>query len=317
MDGVISFDILKEKISSTYPKESQFLHNLLAVLDNEHLLEDCFFNKNSFDYDQERWSKNTEFFGAYCRSNENKYEKQHKLSMIKVTVLGLGGVGSNVLLNLAALGVLNIKIIDFDVVSLSNLNRQVLYNELDIGNYKCDIAKTKILDFLPEANIEQFNKKIESEHDIEKIIYDQDFVIAAADVPRDLILDWVNKACVKFKIPYICGGLDSMWATYYSIIPGVSGCMECWKHNASKQNYLYQDIVREDDFYAVVSSNVAIMPLISIVSGLISSEFLKIVTGIADPQALGKLCAFDFKTASITVQELWNKEPECPICQGC
>lgn len=165
-----------------------------------------------------------------------------------------------------------------------------MYNEADIGNYKCDIAHSKALEFLPQMNIERFNKKIECEQDIEDIIFDQDFVISAADIPREKILDWVNKVCVKLKTPYICGGIDSQWATFYSIIPGVSGCMECWKKQAKNTGPIYQDIVQEDLFVHSISSNVAIMPMTSIVSGLISSEFLKIVTKITEPAALGQLC---------------------------
>lgn len=317
LDGITPLEVLKEKISLLYPNESNFIEDLLAVLDNEYLIEDSFYNVSDISIDdKERWSKNTEFFGSYCRANENKYQKQKSLSTVKVTILGLGGVGSNVLLNLAALGVLNIRIVDFDEVSLSNLNRQILYNETDVGHYKCEIAKSKILQFLPKANIEQFNKKLESEKDILDIVEGQDFVIAAADIPRDKILDWVNSACVKFKIPYICGGLDSLWASYFSIIPGVSGCMECWKQSASSSGPLYQDMVRGDHFVSAVSPNVAIMPMISMVSGLISTEFLKIVTNVSEPNALGKLCVFNFKTSHITVQETWKKILECPICKA-
>lgn len=316
MNGATSLDALKEKIALIHPKESQFIEDLLIVLDNEYLIEDSFYNVSDTSVDdKERWSKNTEFFGSYCRANENKYRKQKSLSTIKITILGLGGVGSNVLLNLAALGVLNFRIVDFDEVSLSNLNRQVLYNATDVGLYKCEIAKSKILQFLPRANIEQFNKKLENEKDVVDIVDGQDFVIVAADTPRDKILDWVNSACVKFKTPYICGGVDSLWATYFSIIPGVSGCMECWKQSASHYSSLYQDIIRAEHFVSAVSPNVAIMPMISMVSSLISTEFLKIVTSISEPNALGKLCVFNFKTAHITVQEAWEKIPKCPICK--
>lgn len=317
MDGTTSFDSLKEKISLIYPKESFFLQDLLTALDNEYLIEDCFYNSSDATTDdKERWSKNVEFFGSSCRANENKFLKQEKLSAIKVTVLGLGGVGSNVLLNLAALGVLNIRIVDYDEISLSNLNRQILYNESDLGQSKCDVAKSRILQFSSKANIDRVNKKLESETDVQEIIDGQDFVIAAADVPRDKILDWINSACVKYKIPYICGGLDSLWATYFSIIPGVSGCMECWKQSASNHHSLYQDIVRTDYFVSAPSPNVAIMPMISLVTGLISTEFLKIVTNISEPNALGKLCVFNFNTAGITVQESWDRSPLCPVCKA-
>lgn len=315
MDGSISLQALKEHVSSMYPYESQFLEDLLSVLDNEYLIEDVFYNfSNATMEAQERWSKNVEFFGSYCRANENKYQKQQSLSEIKVVILGLGGVGSNVLLNLAALGVLNFKIVDYDEVNLSNLNRQILYSKADIGHYKSDIAKQKILQLLPEASIESCNKKLESSEDVLEMVKGYDFVIAAADIPRDKILDWVNNACLKFKIPYICGGLDSLWATYFSIMPGVTGCMECWKRSAGENRSLYRGIVQAEHFSSAISPNVAIMPMISMVSGLMSSEFLKIVTKISEPRALGKLCVFNFKSSEITVQETWGKLENCPVC---
>ncbi|MFJ1268641.1 ThiF family adenylyltransferase [Legionella lytica] len=315
MDGSISLQDLKERMSSIYPYESQFLDDLLSALDNEYLIEDVFYNiPNATIEAQERWSKNVEFLGSYCRAKENKHQKQQSLSEIKVVILGLGGVGSNVLLNLAALGVLNFRIVDYDKVSLSNLNRQILYSNTDIGHYKSDMAKQRILQFLPNANIECCNKKLESTDDVLEMVRGYDFVIAAADMPREKILDWVNNACLEFKIPYICGGLDSLWATYFSIIPGITGCMACWKQSASKDRALYQDIVQAEYFSSAPSPNVAIMPMISMVSGLISSEFLKIVTKISEPNALGKLCIFNFKSSEMAVQETWEKLDNCPIC---
>lgn len=315
MDGENSLTILKEKISLIYPKECLYLENLLSVLDNEYLIEDLFYNRSDASInDQMRWSKNIEFLGSYCKANENKHLKQKSLSEIKVTILGLGGVGSNILLNLAALGVLNFRIVDYDVVNLSNLNRQILYNETEIGHFKCDVAKSKIQNFSPNANIEHFNKKLDCEKDVAEVISGQDFVFAAADIPRDKILDWVNSSCVKYKIPYICGGLDSLWATYFSIIPGLTGCMECWKYLAGKERILYRDIVNTEDFFQASSPNVAIMPMISMVSGLVANEFLKIVTDISEPKALGKLCVFNFKTTEITIKESWYRLLDCPVC---
>lgn len=207
MDGSRSLQDLKEHISGIYPYESQFLEDLLIALDKEYLIEDIFHSfSNATKEDQERWSKNVEFFGSYCQANENKHQKQHLLSEIKVVILGLGGVGSNVLLNLAALGVLNFRIVDYDIVDLSNLNRQILYNKNDVGHYKSEIAKRKIVQFLPTASIDCYNQKIESAKDVMEIVGGYDFVIAAADTPRDKILDWVNDACLKFNTPYI--GVD-------------------------------------------------------------------------------------------------------------
>src|SRR5205823_3718246 len=133
---------------------------------------------------------------------------------------------------------------DFDRVELSNLNRQILYDESDIGNFKTDIAKHKMRKFSPNANFEFINKKISASHDIEKYIQGRDVLISVVDQPRESIVDWVNAACIKQNIPFLCGAFDWKWALYYSVIPGQTGCIECWKTTARKSDLLFYDFLK-------------------------------------------------------------------------
>lgn len=316
MDGKNNLHFIKSKLEQSHPQLDNSLDELINLLDSEGLIEDADLSNSNHltEYDKERWSRNIEFFGAYCKLSENKFHHQETIKNTKVTLLGLGGVGSNVLLNLVALGVRNIKIIDFDNVELSNLNRQVIYNEDELGQPKTKIAKNKILAFYKDANIEAINTKISSSSDIEQLIDGQDFVINAADQPRAQIIDWVNAACIKKKIPFICGALDYKYAICYSVIPKVSGCIECWKSSARQSNAIFQDYYSQKGFHPSPSLNVTIMPFISIVGGLIGSEFIKIITGITPPSSLGKLRAYDFTTGEISIVEHWEKQPDCLVC---
>ncbi len=316
LDGKKTIDDISQYLFPLFPNETPYLEKLLATLDNEYLLEDSAYNhpEKLTDYDTTRWSRNIEFFGAYCKASENKYAHQEKLKSSKVAIFGLGGVGSNILFNLVAMGVCDIRAIDFDKVELSNLNRQIIYDESHIGQLKSEAAKESINRFLPNTNIEFINKKISCSNDIEELIADRDIVIAAIDHPREKIIDWFNLACVKRKIPFICGSLDSKLVTYYTIYPGKTGCVICWKASKEKSHFIFQDMIQHENFIASSSPNVAIMPLISLVSGFVASEFLKIVTGIAEAQSLGKLYAFDFISSQIKLSETWEKDPVCPIC---
>jgi molybdopterin/thiamine biosynthesis adenylyltransferase len=317
MDGEKDIDQLKQSLLPEFPNETPYLESLLTALDNEYLLEDVSRNypDNLTSYDTARWSRNIEFFASYCKAADNKYSHQAKLKSTKVAVLGLGGVGSNILYNLVAMGVCNIKAVDFDQVELSNLNRQIIYNESDVGKLKSVAAEERISQFLPNANIEFINKKITCSEDIEEIIVGQDIVISAIDQPREKVMDWFNMASVKHGIPFICGALDSRVAICYTVFPGKTGCMECWKDNASKSAMLFNNLIQHENFTPSLSPNVAIMPFISIVSGLVTNELLKIITGIAEPQSLGQLCTYDFATSQITISESWKKNPACPVCQ--
>lgn len=318
MNGHLDLPQLTQKLSLTHPYESTYLKDLLSVLDESYLLEDCSINQpdNLTDYDISRWKRNIEFFGAYSKANENKFALQKKLQSVKVTLLGLGGAGSHLLYDLAALGVHHIQAVDFDKVELSNLNRQILYNETDIGNFKINVAKNRMSQFAPNANIQFINKKISCSDDIEQLVQGQDIVISVVDQPRESIIDWVNAACIKQKVPFICGAFDWKWALCYSVMPGKTGCIECWKTNAKKSNLLFYELIQKKDFVAASSPNVAIVPFVAILTGLILIDFLKLVTGIAKPQSFGKLWAFDFDTANMSAIESWEKNPQCQICRN-
>ena len=316
MDGKKDVIHLQQILAPLFPQEAPYLEDLLTALDNEYLLEDSSQNQlyELTNYDTLRWSRNIEFFGAYCKATDNKYSHQEKLKSTKVLILGLGGVGSNVLYNLAAMGVCNIKAVDCDEVELSNLNRQIIYNESDVGQLKSVAAKNRISQFLPNANIDFLDKKISCVMDLEDIISGQDIVICAIDQPREKIMDWVNVASIKHNVPFLCGALDSKLAMCYTVMPGKTGCIECWKASASRSALIFQKLIKHEGFVPSASPNVAIMPFISIVSGLMACEFMKIVTGIAEPQSLGQLCTFDFSSSQITISESWQKDPECSVC---
>lgn len=317
MDGKKTVEEIYFNLKINYPQEVIYLDDLLTVLNNEKLLEDTTVSKStSFTpYEINRWSRNIEFFNSYCKATENKYQLQERLNKARITVLGLGGVGSNVIYNLAAMGVKNIRGVDCDVVELSNLNRQIMFDEKDIGKDKASLVSKRINSFSPATNIEVIHKRITSSSQIAEIILDQDLVVAAIDHPRDQIMDWINDACVKNSVPFICGSLDSDIITCFSIIPGQTGCIECWKKNKVGKQLLFQDILKADTFVASNNPNVAIMPMISIVTGIISSEILKLVTRIADPLSLGKLYSYNFITAESKILEQWQPHPECSTCR--
>lgn len=316
MDGVLSTNQLVQEMSVHYPSKAGFIGDLLSTLNRELLIEDLSVLGSSelSVYEKDRFSRNIEFFGAYCDATEDKYNIQQKLSSLKVVILGLGGVGSSVLRNLLSLGVKKYKIIDFDVVEVSNLNRQMVYMNDDVGRLKSEAAKERALDFYPEAEIDALNIKINDISQLNDVISDQDILISAADSPRKEILNWVNASCVKYNIPYICGGIDSQWITYYSIIPGVSGCMQCWLDEAANDGLLFQKLLEEENFIPSINANVAIMPMISILSGLMANELIHITTQIGKPKALGSVRAYDFSTSNFLKKECWSKNKNCHVC---
>lgn len=217
--------------------------------------------ENNFDaYSKERWSRNFDFYSSISKFGSNKYSFQEKIFQSKICLIGCGGLGSHILYELSAIGVCNITIVDFDNIELSNLNRQILYKECDIGEKKVYTAKKRILEFNPKMNITAINKKISSKNDFVDVIKNHDLVISVADKPREKIISWLNEACIEENIPYVNGGLNLSRATFYSVIPKVTGCVECWFDCVSHQgqkHILEQDIERSIDYSAPSSSTIS------------------------------------------------------------
>jgi adenylyltransferase/sulfurtransferase len=129
---------------------------------------------------------------------------QQKLLSAKVLVIGAGGLGCPVLLYLAASGVGTIGIVDFDVVDISNLHRQILYSVDDINKSKVETAAKKIKALNPEIEIQTFNLKLNNQNALQ-IISDYDIVIDGSDNFSTRYL--VNDACMLLNKPLVYGAV--------------------------------------------------------------------------------------------------------------
>lgn len=267
------------------------------------------------EYDQNRWSRNLEFFNTMLPCSGNKFDVQRRLKEARVCLLGCGGLGSHILFELAALGIENITITDFDTIELSNMNRQILYKDSDIGKAKVFTAKERILEFNPVMNVTTNRLRISSAQNVSDIITGHDLVICVADKPRDKMVKWLNEACCGQRIPFINGGLDQRRALFYSVIPGLTGCVECWHSSIPQSSIQMQivntDIVSEKDYSAPAP---ALSALVSVATGVIISESIKILTGLQPPALSNKSKCFSFDDLTITDAECWSVNPECHCC---
>ncbi len=151
---------------------------ILEVYDNfnEALLLEFSEQETSLsEYEQIRWSRNFDFFNTFLKDTQNKYTYQEKIKKAHVLLLECGGPGSHILYELAAVGFINLTIVDFDKIELSNLNRQILYKESDIGSEKVFTAEKRIKEFSPHMNIKAFSQKLSSSKDIASLIEGHNF----------------------------------------------------------------------------------------------------------------------------------------------
>jgi molybdopterin/thiamine biosynthesis adenylyltransferase len=153
---------------------------------------------------------------------------QGKLKKAKVFIGGAGGLGSPAAIYLAAAGIGTLRIADKDTVELSNLNRQVLHWDSNIGERKVDSAAAKLRQLNPNIKIETIAETI-SEKNVLRLVGDADIIVDAMDnLPTRYIL---NKAAMAKGIPFCHGAVYGFEGRAMTVLPGKSACLNCLYHN--------------------------------------------------------------------------------------
>lgn len=215
---------------------------------------------------------------------------QRKLKKTKVLVAGAGGLGSTILTYLAVAGIGNIRIVDSDKVELSNLNRQVLHTDKDIGRYKVDSAKEKLELLNPDIEVEAIKVKI-TENNIFKLVADRYIVDALDNLPTRLLL---NRAAIKAKLPLFHGAVYGFEGRATTVIPGKTSCLRC----------LYQD---------VLPGKIPVVGVTPAVIGCIqATEVIKYILGTGDLLE-DRLLVYDGLSMKFSEVKL-KRNPNCEDC---
>lgn len=222
---------------------------------------------------------------------------QRKLLDAKVLILGAGGLGSPSAIYLALAGVGTIGLVDFDVVDLSNLQRQVLHHTSDVGRSKLESARDNIKAYNPDINVVLHETRLESENAM-KIIGNYDMVINGADNFATRYL--VNDACYLLNKPLIDGSILIFDGQSTVFTPG-NGCYRCLFPSPPPPGMV---------------PNCAEAGVLGALTGLVgsiqSTEALKYILGIGESLE-SRLLIID--ALSMTFREFkLKRNPNCPLC---
>jgi molybdopterin/thiamine biosynthesis adenylyltransferase len=219
---------------------------------------------------------------------------QQKLKAAKVLLVGVGGLGAPAGLYLAAAGVGRIGLLDPDEVSLSNLQRQVLYGVDDLGRGKALSAGLRLSQLNPEIELEPIPERLD-EANAAALIRPWDLVIDGTD---DFATRFaVNAACVAEGKPLVSGAIGR-WSGQVGVFPG-RPCYQC----------LVPEIPPDAETCSVVG---VVGALAGVVGSLMALEAIKLITGAGEPLT-GRLMiydALDGETRTVRV----SADPECPVC---
>lgn len=319
LDGRLTVEEIAKQISLDFPKYSKKdVREAIDSISKDGFIEDVNLIGSDIltPYELERYHRNINFFSSFSTLSDNKFLAQKKICNAKIGIIGLGGLGSHIVYDLAGLGFGTIKAVEFDKVDISNLNRQILYNFEDIGKSKAKLAQKRIAAFNPEVNFEVTEKKIGSARDIEEEFKGFEALILVADRPKMLLAGWVNEAILKLNVPLFCAGLEAQRAMHYTIIPHQTGCIECWKNSVKDENPVSYAILEERRRLDLTGDNTALVPLVSTITGFLCVELVKYITGIGELTALGKLKSINFNTMETSIAETWELDKNCKVCGG-
>lgn len=149
---------------------------------------------------------------------------QRKLASSSVLVVGAGGLGGPLLYALAGAGVGRLVVVDGDTVSLSNLNRQFLFEQADLGRPKAELAARRLAAFNPEIRAEGVQLRLEEQNAAELLKNCQLAVAAVDNLPARLAL---NAACAGRNIPLVNGGVEGWYGSVQAVEFGKTPCLAC------------------------------------------------------------------------------------------
>jgi len=151
-------------------------------------------------------------------------EGQKKISDARVLVVGCGGLGAPVLYYLTAMGIGQIGLCDNDTVSMSNLNRQVLFTTADIGAPKAEAADKRIKALNPNLKTTVYQQTMDNEL-IQSIISGYDIIVDCLDNFETRFV--LNDACINENKPFVHAGVEEYYGQLMTVIPGKSPCLRC------------------------------------------------------------------------------------------
>ncbi|KJK44681.1 molybdopterin biosynthesis-like protein MoeZ [Lentzea aerocolonigenes] len=225
---------------------------------------------------------------------------QKRLKNAKVLVVGAGGLGSPALLYLAAAGVGTLGVVDFDVVDESNLQRQVIHGQSDVGRPKAESARDSVAEINPFVKVVLHQTHLNSENALE-IFADYDLILDGTDNFATRYL--VNDAAVLSGKPYV-------WGSIFRFEGQVS---VFWEDAPNGQGLNYRDLYPEPPPPGMVPSCAeggVLGVLCASIGSIMVTEAIKLLTGIGDP-LLGRLMVYDALEMSYRTIKI-RKDPESP-----
>jgi len=318
LDGQHPIQEITQRVAENEGLDALWLEALVAKLDEVGLLD--YGISQDVPPRFERWRSQLNFFSMFTRGGVTALDMQTSLSSKTVGVIGAGGIGCHALCALARAGVKKVVVVDYDTVSLSNLNRQILYGEADVGVPKCKAAVAKLREINPSIEPEGRCIKVLSESDARRAVEGTDFVLCTADFPFTEVYRWVNLACVRLGIPWMPASLGETIGTLGPLVaPRQTACFECMeqhirRHNSSHDFQVQAFLQSEEGTESAYHDRSATLgACVGVIGNLAAWEAIRFLTGLAQPVTAGRLLNINLLSMASRFEDV-PRLSECPVC---
>jgi adenylyltransferase/sulfurtransferase len=237
------------------------------------------------EYNAERYQRQIPLLGE---------EGQESLRRARVLVAGVGGLGTIVAAHLIAAGVGFLRLVDNDDIEMSNLNRQILFQETDIGREKTAAATERLHSLNPAVRIEGISKTLCKET-LDELLKDIDLIVDALDNFTTRFL--LNRAAFIRCLPLIHGAVRGFVGQATTLIPGQTACLQCLIAHSPPP-----------EMFPILGGTCGVIGAIQ------ATETVKVLTGQGEPLT-NRLFFWDGKSGEGTIM-ITKRNPHCVICGG-
>jgi len=225
------------------------------------------------------------------------YDGQLKLRNSKACIVGLGGLGSLIAPKLVGMGIGQLRIVDRDIVSRSDLHRQYLYDVDSVGRPKVEVAFRKLSRINPDVEIIPYPETLTS-CNASEIIAGVDIVLDGLDRPEPRYV--INRTCNHHKIPFVYGAAIETFGNVTTIVPGQSLCLECFMADLTEEDLPKCGVVGVHPSILGIVTSIQVFEAVSVLIGQI-------------PKLINKLIYIDLSQMAFETFTLSAKK-NCPVC---
>lgn len=224
---------------------------------------------------------------------------QERLARSSVAIIGLGGLGSPVALYLAAAGVGRLGLIDDQRVELSNLNRQILYEDCDVGRLKVEAAAGRLLQLDSALRLDPRNESVRASN-VAGLVDDYDLVVDGTDAFETKFL--LNDAAVLLRKPLVHGAVLQWGGQVTTVLPD-RACLRC----------LFREPPEPEAVQTCAEAGI-IGAAAGVIGSVQAEEALKILLGAGEPLS-GRIFQHDGLRGETRITA-FPRDPECPVCSS-